>query len=502
MYKRRSKQKYLNFISSFFIIIFFTQTSTFAQDSILNHSISLEIKTTTISKALKQLEKKINYYFTYDNKIIDKEKEIELSLKNKSLKDCLNLILKDKNLSYQVIENNIVITKTNNSSNIEISSFVLDKNTKQPLQFANISLKNINLGTITNDKGEFILKIPKKFINDKICISYIGYKNICIDIENAANKNIIYLEEKIISLQEILITRSDPVTIIKSAIQKIETNYFTKPISYSSFYRESVKKRKKFMSFSEAVLKVYKPALSSYKTGQIKVLKARKMQNISKIDTVSLKLKSGLKSSLDLDIIKNRIDFINEKYLKFYDYKMLDIVSFDDKTVYEIEFTPKENANGAIYKGSLYISVDDLAIVGALFSVSKKKIKKANVNFIVKKDRKLIIKIIDTKYRVSYKFSNNKYYINHILASLKMKVKKRKKIFSIIFETSFEMAVIKIDTVSVQKIKRKEISKLNTVFIDDFTKYDYSFWENYNYLKPNEPWQEAIKKFKLKALKQ
>jgi len=496
MNKKRSHHKYIFFYTSFFIMLIFTNISTFAQDSILNYPISIELNNTTIPNALKHIEKKIDYYFTYDNKIINKEKKIDLSIKNKSLKECLYILLNNHDLKYQIIDNHIIITINKKEEKIEITSIVLDKNTGKPLQFANVSLKKYNLGTITNDKGEFILKIPKKLINDELCVSYIGYKNFCANIEHLDSKKIIYLEENIISLQEIIIKRNNPLQIIKTAINKIKYNYFIQPIYLKSFYREYVKKRKDYMFFLESVLQVYKPSYLSESTGQIKVLKTRKMQNISKLDTISLKLKSGLQSSLHLDIVKNKIDFIDNDYLKFYNYKIIDIVSYNDEIVYAIEFTPKNINSVVIYSGILYISVDDLVIIGANFKVNTKNLQKVKNRFIVKKNRKLKLKIIDANYIVSYNHSNNKYYINHILASLKLKVKKKKKIFYTNFETSFEMAIINIDTNSVKKFKRKEKTKLNTVFLDDFTEYDETFWGNYNYIKPNETWQDAIKKLK------
>ena len=498
MNKIENKLKFINFIVPLIITLLFTKTSVFAQDSILKYSISLEITKTTIPKALKQIEKQINYYFTYDNKIINKEREVELSVINTPLKKCLNLLLKDKNLTYKVIDNHIVIIKNNNQKYLEVHAIVLDKDTKRPLQFANVSLNKNNIGTITNDEGEFILKIPNRFINEKICVSFIGYKNNCINIKEVLNNTGIFLEKKIISLQEIIIRREDPIKLIKSALIKIETNYVTKPVYFTTFYRESVKKRNDFMFFSEAVLKIYKTPVLTYRTDQIKVLKARKMQNISKLDTFSLELKSGLASSLYLDIVKNKIDFINEDFFEYYDYKLFDIVSFDNNTAYEIEFSPKKSSKRVIYEGNLYISVNDLAIVGAIFKVNDKRISTTNDRFIIKKDRKLKIKVLGAKYRISYKQSDDKYHLNHVLASLKMKIKKKKKIFSINFETSFEMAVMDIDTIYVKRFKRKEISKINTVFIDDFNSYDKSFWEDYNFIKPNEPWQEAIKKINRK----
>ena len=53
-----------------------------------------------------------------------------------------------------------------------------------------------------------------------------------------------------------------------------------------------------------------------------------------------------------------------------------------------------------------------------------------------------------------------------------------------------------IDTVSVTRFKRKEISKLNSVFVDEFSGYDDFFWEDYNFIKPDKLWQKAIKRLR------
>ncbi len=60
------------------------------------------------------------------------------------------------------------------------------------------------------------------------------------------------------------------------------------------------------------------------------------------------------------------------------------------------------------------------------------------------------------------------------------------------------MAVCSIDTINVQKPKRKETDKLNTIFVNDVREYDNTFWEDYNFIKPDDNWQEAINKLKLK----
>ncbi len=75
-----------------------------------------------------------------------------------------------------------------------------------------------------------------------------------------------------------------------------------------------------------------------------------------------------------------------------------------------------------------------------------------------------------------------------------MKVRKRRKLFPVNFDTSFELAVSEVDTLNVERFKRKETENLHSVFFDDVHKYDESYWEHYNFIKPDIPLQEAIRK--------
>ncbi|MCC6837766.1 MAG: carboxypeptidase-like regulatory domain-containing protein, partial [Bacteroidia bacterium] len=58
---------------------------------------------------------------------------------------------------------------------ITISGKVIDSETKEPLPFASVGLKNRPIGTITNLHGEFDFHIPIEFRNDVLVINMLGY---------------------------------------------------------------------------------------------------------------------------------------------------------------------------------------------------------------------------------------------------------------------------------------------------------------------------------------
>jgi len=488
-------------------IILLESLSAKAQENVLGSKISIELKNISIEKALSLIEKKINYNFTFDASLVNSKEKVSLHFKNKTVSKCLDSIFFDKELIYTVIDNHIVIKqkavkfiedlpKDTLNKNVEIRGKLIDIETNEAVPFATVSVKNYSIGVISNLEGEFILKIPSNLINEDLLVSHIGYENLIEKIHSFQNKySLFYLKQSFVPIQEVVIRNTDAKTLLRLALNKIDENYGTKPNYLTAFYRETIKRGDTYMFFSEALLQVYKSEYSStYEQDQIKVLKSRKMKNVTLRDTVVLKIKSGLQSVLFLDVVKTRIDFLLEENFHLYNYKMADIVTYNDKTSYAIDFEQKGGTDGELYMGTIYIDTDNLAIVGAEFQINPRKIDKAQSRFVVKKTRGMKLRLLDTKYIVSYRSSNGKFYLSHVRGELKFKVKKNNKLFPIIFDTVLEMAVSDIDSSQVVKFSRKEAEDLSDIFADVQHKYDETFWEEYNFIKPEDSWQEAIKK--------
>ena len=126
-----------------------------------------------------------------------------------------------------------------------------------------------------------------------------------------SENNIIHLVPDYIPIQEVIIRKIDPVLLLRNAIENIPVNYSNRPSILTSFYRESVRESKRYVIVSEAVLQTYKsPYTKLYENDQIKIIKARKSQDINSADSVILKLKAGLSTTLLLDIVKNPANFL------------------------------------------------------------------------------------------------------------------------------------------------------------------------------------------------
>src|SRR5450432_3876114 len=59
---------------------------------------------------------------------------------------------------------------------------ILSSSTGEWISYASVGLSRSSFNTMSNEKGEFIFKIPGGDLNDSIYISHVGYKPIVIKV--------------------------------------------------------------------------------------------------------------------------------------------------------------------------------------------------------------------------------------------------------------------------------------------------------------------------------
>jgi hypothetical protein len=298
------------------------------QGAILDSLFTFRAGTVKTGNALSIITKRTGYNFTYDSRLINTENKIDMTFSNEKLNAILTGILRNDSLVYSVIDKYIIISKampvqapgTDTLPQAEfyyISGIIIDDDSREPLPFATIILKNSGKGTITNNSGEFGLKISREYLTDTLSVSYLGFMKREITVGQALGNNFtISMKREFISIPEIIIKTQVPQEIIYKALAAIPRNYGNTPAMLTGFYREGVMKKQELQVYSEAILQIYKSAYSgSLLNDQIKVFKSRKIENTILRDTLALRLKGGLGSCLDLDVTRHLLDFISRDYM-------------------------------------------------------------------------------------------------------------------------------------------------------------------------------------------
>ena len=89
----------------------------------------------------------------------------------------------------------------------QISGTVFDKNSETPIEFVNIGIVGKNIGTVSDQNGNYTLQISPEYHNDTLLFSYIGYHSYYVGVSDFINLNSrnAYLEPKKIELAEVII---------------------------------------------------------------------------------------------------------------------------------------------------------------------------------------------------------------------------------------------------------------------------------------------------------
>lgn len=380
----------------------------------------------------------------------------------------------------------------------EYKGRVLDNNTNDPLALADLIIKDTNISTITNAEGEFLLKVPNNLLYKTVTVSYLGYKQKEIPLSAFKTKNTrIKLEEAATVLAQIdLNTPQNAESLVRKTLKLKNKNYFNSSITMTGFYRETIKKRNKNASLSEAVLEIYKTPYNSNKNDGIRLIKSRKNTNYSRLDTIALKLQGGPFSALHTDIMKYPEFIFTEDNLSLYNFTFNRSTQINDKLVYVVSFKQKETINDALYYGKLFIDADSYALTSATYNLNVENRAAATELFVKKKPRKVTVYPTEASYRVNYRVKDGKWYYGYSNILLTFKVNWKNRLFNNRYTLQSEMAITdwKPNTTG-QMPKLKDRIKSSTILIDEVSGFgDPDFWGKYNIIEPEKSIESAIKK--------
>lgn len=381
---------------------------------------------------------------------------------------------------------------------IEIEGEVVDSETRTALIFADLIITNSNISTVTNSDGEFLLKIPQSLNTETLIISYLGYEEQRIPIESLENHiifqlNPAYTELSTVSLASINMSARD---LVKKTLGKKSLLYNNDNTLMTAFYRETIKKRKKNASLSEAVVKIHKKPYSSFQKDQIELVRARKTTDYSKLDTIALKLQGGPFSNLYTDIIKYPEYIFTEEDLPLYDFSYDDPTRINDQLVYVVNFKQFDHVKYPLYYGKLYIDANTLAMNSAVYRLNVENKELSSQMYIRKKPRKVDVYPTEAMYRINYRTKNGKWHYAYSNIALTFKVNWKGKLFNTVYSLSSEMAVTdwEIKDSKIADLK-SQLLRPTTILTDKASGFsDPRFWGEYNIIEPEKSIESAIKK--------
>ncbi len=181
--KRFNLMRKLILISYLTMILIIVFSSAYGQ----SNKISMELKDVEIETVLEELRSKTDISIIYNHEQLVDLPKISISVEQKTVEEILEEALKGTGVTFEKINNIIVIKPRNESLQIgpdsekeysqTIRGKVLDRDTKFPLPFATVQILNSSpiIGTTSNIDGEYVIEnVPVGRYSLKF--SFVGYE--------------------------------------------------------------------------------------------------------------------------------------------------------------------------------------------------------------------------------------------------------------------------------------------------------------------------------------
>lgn len=388
-----------------------------------------------------------------------------------------------------------------------ISGTVRDARTKRVLPAVHVAVPRTGVGTVTNAEGFFTIHVDDSLRADRLEFSHIGYAlydyafrpgaNVAqVDIRMTPNANV---------LEEVTIMGGDATDLVREAADRVADNYPARANRLTGFYREVIRKGRRYIDISEAVVGLYKTSYNGVGTDgdRVRLEKGRRLLSQRAGDTLIVKFEGGPTLSTFLDVVKNTELMFGHEEMEHYAFRYNRTVMIDNRPHVEVRFMPRAVCPYALYEGLLYIDQVTRTISRAEFILDMSNRLKATQAMLRKKPAGLRFHPERLAFLVTYRRqSDGRSSLAYVRCEAVFRCDWRRRLFATTYAVTSEMAITDRDTVHVERIPYREAFRTRDALTDraaDF--YNADFWSGYNIIEPTESLEHAVDRLMKKRSK-
>ena len=166
--------------------------------------LSMDISNTELVNVLDRIENQTEFFFLYNEKLIDANRIVSISVKDKGIEDVLKSLFLGTDVSYSIIDRKIILSPAESVNTTQQQKTVtgkVDDTTGAPLPGVSVVVKGTTNGTITDSNGKYTLaNIPTSAV---LQFTFVGMKAQEIVMGNRTTINVT-LEEESIGIEEVV----------------------------------------------------------------------------------------------------------------------------------------------------------------------------------------------------------------------------------------------------------------------------------------------------------
>ena len=205
LYKLWGSKAFLTMRLTFYAILLAALQSLAVDSYAQATRLNLTMNNVTVKEVLTEIENMSEFYFLYNSKIVDVERETNVDFKNEQIEKILQDLFQGTNVGYTIVDRQIVLSRIGDpvlemDQQSGISGKVTDAN-GQSLPGVSVVVKGTTNGTVTDIDGNYHLtNVPG---NAVIQFSFVGMKMTEVPVENQSVIDLV-MEEETIGLEEVV----------------------------------------------------------------------------------------------------------------------------------------------------------------------------------------------------------------------------------------------------------------------------------------------------------
>jgi TonB-linked SusC/RagA family outer membrane protein len=194
--------------------------------------LNLDLGETTVGQVLKEIENQSEFYFLFNQKLVDVDRKVNIRITGKKVNEILEQVFNGTDIEYAIIDRQIVLSPSKylkelnvRSQTITISGLVTDED-GLPLGGVSIYIKGTTTGTTTDVNGNYSFEVPSEDV--VLIFSSIGYIREEIQVGSRREINMMLIPE-ITELEEIIVVGygTQSKKVVTGSVQYVDAEDLT-----------------------------------------------------------------------------------------------------------------------------------------------------------------------------------------------------------------------------------------------------------------------------------
>lgn len=192
-----------------------------------NAVVSISSDSQPLSVILEEITAQSGYYFSFNARAIDTDRQLSFSVTNASLQECLQQLSEQLSVSFRIIDDQIILkareeeVKEEKEDLLTLSGFIEDGTSGESLIGATAAVPGTSWGAVTNEFGFYSL--PLKRDKYQLEYSYVGYEKKELQLELSANeRRNVSIQPQSIELPDVIVELPALAQLRKKQISQLE----------------------------------------------------------------------------------------------------------------------------------------------------------------------------------------------------------------------------------------------------------------------------------------